>query len=149
MEEHRFDKDTIVRRSFDISPGSFSARQDGPKPSGTRPARRPLHRKKRRSRGTKKGKRHRIILEKAPMSKEPRAKWEYRIFGSHPVVATKKAWHGRIHSTEDVERMLNQLGREGWEIIDIDFLAGSRLPLFWGAAKRQVDGAGLSVQKTN
>lgn len=58
--------------------------------------------------------------------------WEYKFIDSAEVAMsgtfkTKK-------STEDIEAYLNSLGRDGWEIVALDF--SDMKSVFYGVAKR-------------
>ena len=72
----------------------------------------------------------------APLCKETAVKkWEYRIVDSRDV-----AGRGifRVRARADVEAYLNRLGKEGWEIVNLDFpQLGLRFE-FSGVAKREL-----------
>ncbi len=47
-------------------------------------------------------------------------KWEYKIIDTKKLAEAKWFKSNRV-SAEDAQAYLNQLGEEGWEILDIDF----------------------------
>jgi hypothetical protein len=61
--------------------------------------------------------------------------WEYRIIDSHDVPGEGML---KGKSREALEAYLNQLGEDGWEVVNIDFneLEGRRS--FVGIAKREI-----------
>lgn len=63
--------------------------------------------------------------------------WEYKIVDSDNA---EKGGFLKARSIEQVEKYLNELGRQGWEIIDIDFQMDATMPggptHFHGLAKR-------------
>ena len=63
--------------------------------------------------------------------------WEYKIVNS---ADAKKRGFLTGHTVEDVEKYLNSLGSQGWEIIDLDFQMDPTMPggptHFHGVAKR-------------
>ncbi len=70
--------------------------------------------------------------------------WEYRLLTSKDVESGGLL---RGRGRDEVEAYLNGLGAEGWEIIDIDFVAmeGSiGLTTFSGLAKRRTAGGPVS-----
>ena len=60
-------------------------------------------------------------------------KWEYRLFDSAKV-KREGVFKGR--SQEALEAYLNELGEEGWEIVNIDFRELQSRTSFLGVAKR-------------
>ena len=62
-------------------------------------------------------------------------KWEYKIIDSKNS-GPGKFWTGT--STELVEKYLNALGAEGWEVINIDVLELEGRREFVGLAKRAI-----------
>ncbi len=62
-------------------------------------------------------------------------KWEYRIVDSRDVPKNGR-FEGK--NREDVQVYLNRLGREGWEIINIDFRDFDERFEFSGVAKREI-----------
>lgn len=64
--------------------------------------------------------------------------WEYKIIDSN---AVEKAGFLKGRTLEAVEEYLNELGQQGWEIIDLDFNMDPTLPggptSFLGVAKRK------------
>jgi hypothetical protein len=64
--------------------------------------------------------------------------WEYKIVDSDQA---EKGGFLKGRTIEQVERYLNKLGSQGWEIIDLDFRMDHGLPggptHFHGVAKRQ------------
>ncbi|BDX06284.1 DUF4177 domain-containing protein [Planctobacterium marinum] len=64
--------------------------------------------------------------------------WEYKIIDSNSV---EKAGFLKGRTLEAVEAYLNELGQDGWEIIDLDFNMDPTLPggptHFLGVAKRK------------
>ncbi|MCP4082869.1 MAG: DUF4177 domain-containing protein [Planctomycetaceae bacterium] len=63
-------------------------------------------------------------------------KWEYKIIDSKDVPGGG-IFKGKDRS--DVEEYLNQFGRKGWEIINIDFRELEDRYAFTGVAKRYID----------
>lgn len=63
--------------------------------------------------------------------------WEYKIIDSSNA---EKAGFLKGRTVENVERYLNELGKQGWEIIDLDFQMDPTMPggptHFHGVAKR-------------
>jgi hypothetical protein len=59
--------------------------------------------------------------------------WEYRIVDSQEI-AREGLFRGR--SREAIETFLNNLGREGWEIINMDWREFEGRMSFTGVAKR-------------
>ena len=71
-------------------------------------------------------------------------KWEYKFLDSS-LVADPKGILPKPKSIKDIEAYLNQLGAEGWEIVNIDFRELSSPGEFFGVAKRPLpDGSGNS-----
>lgn len=62
-------------------------------------------------------------------------KWEYRVVSSHEI--QDKNWDGE-HMIHEVSAYLNQLGQEGWEIINLDLTETERFYNFFGVAKREL-----------
>ena len=62
-------------------------------------------------------------------------KWEYRILDSKDV-AKRGLLKGRARA--DVEGYLNELGNEGWEIINLDFRELGTRAEFFGVAKKEI-----------
>ncbi len=60
--------------------------------------------------------------------------WEYKIIDSREV-PREGAFRGR--SREALEEYLNQLGAEGWEVVNIDSLELESRSSFVGIAKRE------------
>ena len=60
--------------------------------------------------------------------------WEYKIIDSHEV-PREGALRGR--SREALEEYLNQLGADGWEVVNIDALEFESRRSFVGIAKRE------------
>ncbi|WP_164503655.1 DUF4177 domain-containing protein [Pleionea sediminis] len=64
--------------------------------------------------------------------------WEYKIVDSNNA---EKGGFLKGRTVEQVEAYLNQLGQEGWEIIDLDFQMDPTIPggpaHFHGVAKRK------------
>ena len=65
------------------------------------------------------------------------ARWEYRIIDSEDVPGGSKFKGKPRH---DVEVYLNKLGRDGWEIINIDFRDIDERYEFSGVARRELKG---------
>lgn len=61
--------------------------------------------------------------------------WEYRVVTSHEI--EDKDWDGE-YSVEEVTAYLNQLGEEGWEIINLDLTEVEKRYNFFGVAKREI-----------
>ena len=65
--------------------------------------------------------------------------WEYKIVNS---ANAEKGGFLKGRTIEQVERYLNELGRQGWEIIDLDFQMDATVPggptHFHGVAKRKI-----------
>ena len=61
--------------------------------------------------------------------------WEYRIVSSHEIDDTN--WDGE-YTLEEVNAYLNKLGKEGWEIVNLDMTEIEKLYNFFGVAKREV-----------
>jgi len=63
--------------------------------------------------------------------------WEYKIINSSDA---KKSGFLTGLTVEDVEKYLNSIGKQGWEIIDLDFQMDPTMPggptHFHGVAKR-------------
>jgi hypothetical protein len=57
--------------------------------------------------------------------------WEYKFIDSDDVA---RAGAFKARTTEDIETYFNALGREGWEIIALDF--SDIKTVFYGVAKR-------------
>ncbi len=57
--------------------------------------------------------------------------WEYRFIDSDEVA---RAGAFKSRSVEDIEAYFNALGREGWEIVALDF--SDMKTVFYGVAKR-------------
>lgn len=64
-------------------------------------------------------------------------KWEYRLFDSKDV---KRDGLLKGKSRESIERYLNKLGDEGWEVVNITFRELESRSSFTGVAKRQLAG---------
>ena len=64
-------------------------------------------------------------------------KWEYKIFSSHDVPGMGLFKLDRSRDT--LEAYLNELGNEGWEILNVDFLdsTAGQGTYFAGIAKRE------------
>jgi hypothetical protein len=60
--------------------------------------------------------------------------WEYKIIDSHEVPREGKL---RGRSREALEEYLNQLGSDGWEVVNIDSLELESRREFVGIAKRE------------
>lgn len=60
-------------------------------------------------------------------------KWEYKILDSSDV---PRAGFLKGRDRSDVEKFLNSLGREGWELVNIDFRELEGRFEFTGVAKR-------------
>ena len=60
--------------------------------------------------------------------------WEYKIIDSHDV-PREGTLRGR--SREALEEYLNQLGADGWEVVNIDALELESRMNFFGIAKRE------------
>lgn len=62
-------------------------------------------------------------------------KWEYRVVDSRDIPKNGR-FEGK--NRQDVELYLNKLGREGWEIVNIDFRDFDERFEFSGVAKREI-----------
>lgn len=62
-------------------------------------------------------------------------KWEYRIVDSHEVPGVNFT---DKRSKQDIADYLNQLGEEGWEIINLDMTENQAFYNFFGVAKREL-----------
>ena len=62
-------------------------------------------------------------------------KWEYKYLDSLDI---EEGDFLAIKSRESVEDYLNQLGAEGWEVIDLDFVEFEGRTSFVGVAKREL-----------
>lgn len=62
-------------------------------------------------------------------------KWEYRILDSHEVPGVNFTDERKKH---DIEVYLNQLGQEGWEIVNLDMTENQKFYNFFGVAKREL-----------
>ncbi|MGI9597358.1 MAG: DUF4177 domain-containing protein [Acidimicrobiales bacterium] len=62
------------------------------------------------------------------------AMWEYKFIDSQDVARTSTF---KSKSTEDIEAYFNALGREGWEIVALDF--SDMKTVFYGVAKRRIN----------
>ncbi len=60
--------------------------------------------------------------------------WEYKFIDSDRV---PKAGTFKGKTTEDIEAYFNDLGRDGWEIVALDF--SDMKTVFYGVAKRPLD----------
>ena len=58
-------------------------------------------------------------------------KWEYKVFGWHDLRRERFLDKG-------LEKYLNSLGQQGWELVDIEF-RGENHTFFTGVAKREKD----------
>ncbi|MBI9072796.1 MAG: DUF4177 domain-containing protein [Melioribacteraceae bacterium] len=65
------------------------------------------------------------------------SKWEYKVIDS--VILKEKKIISSTESMESFEIFLNKLGKEGWEIIDLEFeKIGNDVGSFYGLAKRKI-----------
>ena len=62
-------------------------------------------------------------------------KWEYKYLDSLDI---EEGDFLAIKSRESVEEYLNQLGAEGWEVINLDFVEVEGRTSFVGVAKREL-----------
>jgi hypothetical protein len=62
-------------------------------------------------------------------------KWEYRIVDSNDVPSQSALFKGR--SRESLEAYLNELGAQGWEVVNIDSNEFNGRMQFVGVAKRE------------
>lgn len=64
-------------------------------------------------------------------------KWEYKLFDSKDV---KRDGLLKGKSRESIEKYLNGLGHEGWEVVNITFRELESRSSFTGVAKRLIKG---------
>lgn len=64
---------------------------------------------------------------------EGSGQWEYKFIDSDMVA---KAGTFKAKTTEDIEAYFNALGRDGWEIVALDF--SDIKTVFYGVAKRRL-----------
>ncbi len=69
------------------------------------------------------------------MGEDMLKQWEYRLIDSRDVPRGEK-FEGK--DRHDVEVYLNKLGREGWEIVNVDFRDIDERFEFSGVAKREL-----------
>ena len=65
---------------------------------------------------------------------QPMKKWEYRMIDSADVAGGSFVM-GK--SRESIEEYLNEIGTEGWEIVNLDFVELENRSSFVGVAKRE------------
>ena len=65
------------------------------------------------------------------------AKWEYKLITTEDL--EKSGFLVRTVEPAEVEKYFNSLGREGWEIISLDFIDTTAFIDFKGVAKRRID----------
>ena len=63
------------------------------------------------------------------------AKWEYKILSSEDLKTRGFLGYVKI---ERVEEYLNELGFDGWEVVNLDFFENLPHGAFLGVAKREV-----------